>query len=445
MDRYLDPLKLFGVLLLTLSLMIGCGSQVSTVFSTVSYGLDTDGGSSGSADVPFAGAPSSGAAPAVRSTSASMPKNEGAADTEPTNSERPAGSASSLKAGNIDDNAAFPAYLNYLEDNARIRQAIKVDVSERYLLRVMDQNQVGVYDAKVRIYDQQELLFEGLTYAGGWMIFHPRALAVSDNTQTFRIVAEYDNSSGEATLARGASEEPTEIVLNDSPAPAPLALDVLFLLDATGSMGDEIGRVQATITSIAERVQSLQPRPELRFGLVAYRDQEDDYVTHTSPFTADLPAFRRALLNVQAAGGGDTPEAMNEGLESAINDMEWSERAVRLTFLIADAPPHINETNAQQYPKSLLQAQSKGIKIYSIAASNTEPAAEYVMRQIAQQTMARFIFLTYEEGQSSGRPGESTELAAGDAPQGFTVSRLDDLIVKIIEEELQSTATAQMR
>jgi Mg-chelatase subunit ChlD len=445
MHRNLDTFSFLLVLFLTLSLLVGCGYQVSTVFSNISSGLDTTGGSSAPASESSSGASRTWEEYDEAPAAAAPPQTNKDPETMPTGSEQAAGAAPSLKAGNIDDNDAFPAYLNYLEDNARTRNVLSVDISERYLLRVIDQNQVGVYDAKVRIYDQQQLLFEGLTYAGGWMIFHPRALDVSDNAQAFRIVAEYDNSSGEATLTRGASDEATEIILNSSVAPATIALDVLFLLDATGSMDDEISRVQDTITSIAERVQSLQSRPELRFGLVAYRDHGDEYVTRSSAFTHDLPDFRKALLQVRAAGGGDTPEALNEGLESAINDMDWSERAVRLTFLIADAPPHIEGTNAQQYPKSLLQAQTKGIKIYSIAASNTNQAAEYVMRQIAQQTMASFIFLTYQEGMSEGRSGESTELAAGDAPQGYSVERLDDLIVNIIEEELQNAAVPKPR
>jgi hypothetical protein len=81
------------------------------------------------------------------------------------------------------------------------------------------------------------------------------------------------------------------------------------------------------------------------------------------------------------------------------------------------------------------------VKIYPIAASNTDAPAEYVFRQLAQQTMAGFVFLTYQPGQSAGAPGESTTLGAGDQP--YTVERLDDLIVTIVERELAAAVGAR--
>lgn len=352
------------------------------------------------------------------------------------------GAPVALKAGEVDDNAQFQGYLDYLASyqSGSVRLA---DVSERYFITVRDNEQQPLMDARVRIYDEQDQqIFEGLTYAGGQTLFLPRAVNVSDNVTRFRIVAERNGASAETTLARGTQEQ-VELAIADAQPPTTLRLDLLFLLDTTGSMADELARVQETIDSIAQRIDAFEPRPELRFGLVAYRDTGDEYVTRDYDFTPDVSAFRQVLNGFSANGGGDTPEALDEALHLSVSGVNWSEDAVRLVFLVADAGPHINADQAlpYNYLTDTQQAVSRGIKIYPIAASNTDPQAEYVFRQLAQQTMGRFIFLTYQPGESSGAPGETTTLEAGE--QQFTVERLDDLIVQIVERELARAVGAQ--
>ncbi|NJN65616.1 MAG: VWA domain-containing protein [Chloroflexaceae bacterium] len=311
-------------------------------------------------------------------------------------------------------------------------------MSERYLITVLNDRQHPLLDARVRIYDGQQQLFEGRTYAGGQTIFLPRASSASGNTAQFRIVAEYGNQQAETTVSRrtqAPTQESIELVVAGSRPPEDLHLDILFLLDTTGSMGDELGRIQETIDSIAQRIDALTPRPILRFGLVAYRDREDAYVTRSYDFTPDVSSFRQQLNSFSADGGGDTPESLNEGLHEAVQGVRWdSENAVRLIFLVADAGPHLDYEQDYDYANEIQQAVAGGIKIYPIAASNTDDFAEYVFRQLAQQTLGRFIFLTYQPGESSGTPGESTTLQSGDQP--YTVEQLDDLIVQVVQREL---------
>jgi hypothetical protein len=108
--------------------------------------------------------------------------------------------------------------------------------------------------------------------------------------------------------------------------------------------------------------------------------------------------------------------------------------------LVADAPPHLDYEQDYDYIQEARAAVARGIKIYPIAASNSGPQAEYIFRQLAQQTLGRFIFLTYQEGQSGGAPGESTTLDAG--KQDYTVERLDELIVQVIKRELAAAVGA---
>lgn len=345
------------------------------------------------------------------------------------------GGPAPLKAGEIDDNTLFDAYLTYLATSPAV-PVRRADVSERYILTVRNADQRPLFDATVRIYDeQQQEVFTGRTYAGGKTIFLPRVLGVSPNTQEFRAVAEYGGAQAQATFARDTTTPIELVVAGGQPADA-LMLDVMFLLDTTGSMGDELQRIQETIDDIAERIDGFEPRPNLRFGLVAFRDVGDDYVTRSYDFTPDVAAFRELLNGLDAGGGGDTPEALEQGLHEAVHGVDWSAEGVRLTFLVGDAGPHIDEQLGYTYLSDTQAAVARGIKIYPIAASNTDPQAEYVFRQLAQQTLSSFIFLTYQPDQVSGAPGETTPLEAGAAP--YSVARLDDLIVGIVQRELSA-------
>ncbi len=364
---------------------------------------------------------------------------------EPDEVRRPErrGQPAPLKAGEIDDNQDFAAYLDYLA-SYQGPPATTIDVSERYRIAVRDGSQRPLVDARVRIYDGEQQVFEGRTYASGETLFLPAIADVSDNASTLQVLVEQGNSSTETTLQRGAQEW-LEVVLDapDLQPPETRNLDILFLLDTTGSMEDELTRIQDTIDSIAQRIDAFEPRPNLRFALVAYRDRGDDYVTRPYDFTSEVGAFRDVLNTLHAEGGGDTPEAVNAALHDAVQEVQWADDAVRLIFLVADAPPHLDYEQDYDYIAETRQAVAQGIKIYPIAASNTDLQAEYIFRQMAQQTLARFIFLTYQPGASSGAPGESRDdLQAGQEEQ-YTVENLDDLIVETVRRELAEATGAQ--
>jgi len=336
-----------------------------------------------------------------------------------------------LKAGEVDDNADFASYLTYLS-NYGGRPALPVDVTGRYILTVVNDKRQPVLDARVRLFDGDQQIFEGRTYAGGKTIILPRTLGVSGN-QPLLMLVEKGNSAIQAQLQFGQESAQTIVLPGAEALPQTTRLDVLFLLDATGSMADEIAQIQSTIVSIADRIDQIKPRPELRFGLVTYRDHTDEYTSHLDDFTPDVDAFRQILLGVSAGGGGDIPEALNEGLYMAIKGPQWDTDAVRLIFLVADAPPHLDYPDPD-YLQGVHSAVARGIKIYTIAASNSDEQAEYVFRQLAQQTLAHFIFLTYQPGQESGPPGDTTTHNVD--PQNFTVERLDDLVVQVVQHEL---------
>jgi len=126
--------------------------------------------------------------------------------------------------------------------------------------------------------------------------------------------------------------------VHETPA-ARHAVDVVFALDTTGSMGGLIDSAKRTVWSIATHIRSAEPDAELRIGLVAYRDIGDDYVTRDFALTADLDAVFAELSGFRAAGGGDTPEDVDAALDDTLHKMQWREGAKKLVFLVGDAPP----------------------------------------------------------------------------------------------------------
>lgn len=150
-------------------------------------------------------------------------------------------------------------------------------------------------------------------------------------------------------------------------------VDVVFVLDTTGSMSGLIQTAKEKIWSIATTMSSAQPTPDIRIGLVAYRDRGDAYVTKVIDLSDDLDSVYANLMDFQADGGGDTPESVNEGLYDAVHKMSWSQgkQAYQVIFLVGDAPPHLNYNEAQ-YPQIVAAAKDKGIVINTIQCGNLD-------------------------------------------------------------------------
>jgi len=126
-------------------------------------------------------------------------------------------------------------------------------------------------------------------------------------------------------------------------------IDVVFVLDTTGSMSGLIQTAKDKIWSIATTMASAQPTPEIRIGLVAYRDRGDQFITRRVDLSADLDSVYAALMDFHADGGGDTPESVNKALHDAVHQMSWSQdsQAYQVIFLVGDAPPHTDYNEAQ--------------------------------------------------------------------------------------------------
>ncbi len=145
-------------------------------------------------------------------------------------------------------------------------------------------------------------------------------------------------------------------------------VDAVFVLDTTGSMSGLIEAAKQKIWSIASTMAQARPAPEIRIGLVAYRDRGDDYVTRVVDLSPDLDSMYAQLMSFTAGGGGDTPESVNRALDDAVNRISWSadSSSYKVVFLVGDAPPHMDYQDDRKYPDSLREAAAKGIVVNTI-------------------------------------------------------------------------------
>jgi len=171
------------------------------------------------------------------------------------------------------------------------------------------------------------------------------------------------------------------VIVNSVTTPSFIAnqhpqIEVVFVLDTTGSMGGLIAAAKEKIWSIASTMASAQTAPEIKMGLVAYRDRGDAYVTQTIALSSDLDSMYAKLMDFQADGGGDGPESVNQALHDAVHNMTWSQNpnTYKVIFLVGDAPPHMDYQDDVKYPVTLALAKQKGIIVNAIQCGQDSSA-----------------------------------------------------------------------
>jgi len=179
------------------------------------------------------------------------------------------------------------------------------------------------------------------------------------------------------TIQTALANNPTPPVIIEPPAViVPVVsvehpkIEVVFVLDTTGSMSGLIDAAKEKIWSIASTMASAQNSPDIKMGLVAYRDRGDAYVTNNVALSSDLDSMYAQLMDFKADGGGDTPESVNQGLNDAVNKMTWSQdqQTYKVVFLVGDAPAHMDYQDDMKYPEIIALAKKNGIIINTIQA-----------------------------------------------------------------------------
>jgi len=211
-------------------------------------------------------------------------------------------------------------------------------------------------------------------------------------------------------------------------------VEVVFVLDTTGSMGGLIEAAKNNIWSIARTMASAQPRPDIRIGLVAYRDRGDAYVTRVVELSDDLDSMYASLMDFSADGGGDGPEAVNEALYAAVHNIRWSQdpAAYQVIFLVGDAQAHMDYPDDVKYPDTVKVANARGIIVNTIQAGD-DPSTHTEWLQIAQLSQGAHFKV--------GQQGDAVAVATPfDADMARLSKELDDTRLFYGDEKAQARA-----
>lgn len=211
-------------------------------------------------------------------------------------------------------------------------------------------------------------------------------------------------------------------------------IEVCFVLDTTGSMGGLLEGAKQKIWSIANEMISAKPTPELKLGLIGYRDRGDDYVVKSFGLTDDIDAIYGHLREFQAGGGGDTPESVNEALAEAIHKMPWSsdKKVLKIIFLVGDAPPHMDYPNGPKYPDLCREAAEKDLIINTIQCgemAETKP----IWQEIAKLAEGSYVGIS-----------QSGNVAVISTPMDKELSRLNERIGATLIPYGDSTLQAEV-
>ncbi|OMF35988.1 hypothetical protein BK133_09900 [Paenibacillus sp. FSL H8-0548] len=208
-------------------------------------------------------------------------------------------------------------------------------------------------------------------------------------------------------------------------------LDIMFVVDTTGSMEDELNYLEAELKDVVSRVSDQHSNQlDMRISANFYRDRNDDYIVKPYPFTSDVNKVISQFSKQEAKGGGDYPEAVDQALQDALFEHDWSKEArARLLFLVLDAPPHDDAQVIDEMKRLTKEAAAQGVRIIPVASSGVSVDTEYLLRFLAAATGGTYLFLTDDSGIGSGH----LEPAVGE----YEVKLLNDLLVEVINRYAQ--------
>lgn len=299
----------------------------------------------------------------------------------------------------------------------------------RYTLDLQNKSGLPIADAVVRLKkkDGTELYSARTDNTGKaelWATLDAKADAVKGKLM---MEVEYNGKTTRIDNVKPFERSVNRLAL-DVPCGPSDNVDVAFVVDATGSMQDELDFLTAEMNDIIFRSKRISDQLNFRFANVFYRDigSDEEYATRCMDFSRVLSASVNFISDQKADGGGDVPEAVDLALDSAINHLSWSEQArARVLFLILDAGPHITPEVQQKIQALTKQAASKGIRIVPITASGTGKATEYLMRTLALGTNGTYTFLTNHSGVGSDHLEPTTD--------HYDVESLNDLLVRVLK------------
>lgn len=333
--------------------------------------------------------------------------------------------AGQLTAGEANDFSKW----NYWMDIAvpaleRYKNEWKFFPERRVSVQLVNKNKKPVVGEKLKLVnDKNEVVWESVTDNLG-----NAELWINPITNSEQNIGKYilkDQSNNIISNNPKEFKKGQNLIVVDKPCIEKRALDLAFVVDATGSMGDEIAYLQSELLDVLKKVESNLKNTKVRYGSVFYRDRGDEYVTKKFDFNEDASQLLSFIKQQNASGGGDFPEAVVEAMDVSVNELKWStENSTKIMFLILDAPPHQSEENIDKLFRYIKIASQKGITVIPLSASDIDKQTEYLMRTFALMTNGTYTFLTNHSGIGNNHIEPTVE--------SYEVEKLNDLLLRLI-------------
>ena len=322
------------------------------------------------------------------------------------------------------DNDNYADFIDKLnaQDNGWYDIAARWDLitTERIHVHVTD-GATPVKQATVHLHAGGVLFWQAVTDADGDAYLFPYLDGSTAANVPMRVTVT--TADGQETVELAAGQR--ELTVSMQADAAALRLDLMFVVDTTGSMGDELEYLKAELGDVVRRASQNGQMP-VRTSVNFYRDEGDEYVVRYFDFREDVDEAVRLISQQSANGGGDYEEAVHTALDNAVNGHSWDVGAVKLLFLVLDAPPHETDEVIASIGATVRAAAAQGIRIIPVSASGVNTQCEVLFRSWAMLTGGTYTYLTNHSGIGNDHHEPDVEET--------TVEMLNDMLVRIIGE-----------
>ncbi|MEM9546589.1 MAG: carboxypeptidase regulatory-like domain-containing protein [Bacteroidota bacterium] len=294
---------------------------------------------------------------------------------------------------------------------------------KRYNVFVINEDNAVLANIPVQLLDEEEnVLWETYTDNSGRAELWENAFSIGQKAWAIKAL-------GKVTTDIVQIKDGSNTIVLGEECYSPDQMDVVFVVDATSSMNDEIRYLKSELLDVIDRIKSTNEDLDFNLGSVFYRDTEDEYLTRISPLSPRIEETIEFVSRQNAQGGGDNPEAVEAALEETLN-LNWRKDALKLVFLILDAPPHEDDATMNEIRAQIKEAALRGIKLIPVTASGIDRNTEFLMKFMAILTNGTYVFITDDSG--IGNPHLDPVV------DDYEVEKLNDCLVRLIVQYSKS-------
>ncbi len=346
--------------------------------------------------------------------------------------------AGMLTGGEWRDNSNFVFWKKLFEqrsDWAEVEQDWRLSTRERVFVRVKDANGAPAAGLTVKLAEKSSKTIIWETVAdsrGEAFLFMGLDTDKHNARKADEIIVEASDGRAvitELTDEMKGSDTAIEISVPESSSMR-TELDLMLMVDTTGSMGDELKYLQTELGDVVNRVENAT-NADVQLSVNFYRDRGDEYIVRDFGFTKNISIAVDHLNDQRSDGGGDYPEAVTAALDNGINGHQWRSTSEKIMLLVLDAPPHLDD-GLQSLKQLIQQAAKLGIRIIPVASSGVDTQTEFLCRCMAMATGGTYTFLTDD----SGIGNSHLEPTVGN----YTVEKLNDMLVRLISDYFSQEA-----